>query len=142
MRRAKGVSLELETRFWREVEILDEFWRRKFVNFITPLQPIYVDPTSAGVAMLTGYLSDPCATFQLIEKEPESFGHIKRGTQHLGRDLAIRFASSSKGISLEKCAQDFQIARRASKALDGMRAAYPHAFAELQRQRGNKRRKK
>lgn len=69
-------SGRFEACYWHRVKTLDTFRRETFVAFVTPLKGFYIDPVSAGAAILSHYLDDPMGVGGMISSEPDRFGAL------------------------------------------------------------------
>lgn len=134
-------SRNFEARYWHHVRALDTFWRQTFVAFVAPLKGLYVDPVSAGAAILSRYLEDPMGVGKKIASEPDTFGALVPHSMLTAKTIAARLQNPSSGISLRQCAALFAAAREASAELDLLRAENPGGYRVLQRQRAFERRK-
>lgn len=134
-------SRSFEARYWNHVKTLDTFWRETFVAFVAPLKGFYVDPVSAGAAILSRYLDDPMGVGRTIATEPDTFGALVPHSNLSAKTITTRLQTPSSGISLRQCAALFAAAREASDELDLLRAENPGGFSVLQRQRALERRR-
>lgn len=140
MSRRPSSSRSFEARYWNHVKTLDTFWRESFVAFVSPLKGFYVDPISAGAAILSRYLDDPMGVGRTITSEPDRFGALMPHSALSAKTIAARLQNPSSGISLRQCAALFAAARDASAELDLLRAENPGGYGVLQRQRAFERR--
>lgn len=89
-----------EARYWHHVKTLDTFWRETFAAFVTPLKGFYIDPVSAGAAILSHYLDDPMGVGRMIASEPDRFGALLPHSTLSAKNVSARLQNPSSGISL------------------------------------------
>ena len=126
----------IDARYWRQVEIQDEFWRETFVAFIKPLGSLYKDPLSAGAFILSRYLNDPWEAANTFRSEPEAFGALLSGAvKSHAKIIYDDLLTGRQGPPLEWCAQKFGEAHAASADMDLLATEHPSVYQELQKER-------
>ena len=126
----------IEARYWRQVEIQDEFWRETFVAFIKPLGNLYKDPLPAGAFILSRYLSDPREAANTFRSEPEAFGTLlSDAVKSHAKTIYDDLLTGRQGPPLEWCAQKLGEVRAASADMALLATEYPSVYQELQKER-------
>ena len=126
----------IDARYWRQVEIQDEFWRETFVGFIKPLGSLYKDPLSAGAFILSRYLSDPQEAAKTFRSEPEAFGVLLSGAvKYHAKTIYDDLLTGRQGPPLAWCVQKFSEARAASVDMALLATEHPSVYQQLQKER-------
>jgi hypothetical protein len=132
MARGREVSRkEIEYRYWRNVEIQDDFWRHTFAAFTKPLATLFRDPMSAGAHLLSAYQTDPAAAARDFASQPQSFGEL------ISAAPVARAKRVHRDIQplLSGCAEKFEAQRIASTEVAKFERDYPRVYWRLQKQR-------
>jgi len=141
MRRKQIVSQkEIDTKYWRNVDIQDQFWRRTFTQFVPPLQKMFRDPVSAGAHLLSAYMTDAEDSAAKFVSNPAEFGQLNGAVSTVtARALFEELLQGRRGLALEACAQQFAEQRVASADIEKFAAQYPKLYWELQKERSARR---
>ena len=127
---------DIDSRYWRNVEIQDGFWRDSFVSFIRPLRTLYRDPLSAGAHLLSAYLADPTSAQEEFAGSPEAYGALIDGADlTCCKGLYEELETGRGGPTLGWCAQQLQQQRDASAAIAKFAEEHPKLYWELQQER-------
>jgi hypothetical protein len=126
----------IDAKYWRNVDIQDQFWQRTFVQFVRPLQKLYKDPISAGAHLLSAYLTDAASLAREFVSDPAEFGQLNYvASINTARAIYEELLAGHSGIALDACAQKFAEQRAASTEIAEFAAQYPKLYWELQKDR-------